>query len=731
MRLRGQYMGDGRARQGQESGSAAETRRTVAGLLAIYALAWVTRFLYVLHLRKSPLSDVPMLDEFYHVEWAQALAAGDWIGGEVFFRAPLYPYTLGLFYKTFGGNLFAVRTAQVFYGALIPVALYFLGRRVFGRKIGIVAAVVAAVYPFFIYFTNELLIVTLIVLLDTLLLLAILRANDVPSWGRWLVAGLIAGASAVARPSVLVFVPFLLVWIWLGAAKDYLRPTQPGQQVRIARMKTAVGTAVLRFAIFLVGMALLIAPVTMRNHIIGKDFVPIASQGGVNFFIGNNDKSDGASAVVPELGESWRNEDAARIAELGRGRPLKPSEVSGFWYERGRRFITTQPGPASRLFLKKLVLFWDSFELANNKDVYHFGNMSWVFRLTSWLHFGVVAPLGLLGLWISGRRRREPALLSLFVLSYMTGVVLFFVNARFRLPVIPMLILFAVAAAFWIAERVRRREAKALVWPVIALVVLTVFINYDFYGYHRGEHPQTYHTIALAKVSQEKYEEAIENYRRAIDFSPGYAAAYNGMGVALEKIGRGEEAVEAYETALKKDPTLASAANNIGSYHWSKKDHELAARWFAQAVEIDPYMAVAHFNLGGMLVQSGDLELAEAHFKSAVIADRRFIEAWNALGMVFEDTDRPGDAIAAYTRALIVDPSFVEARNNLGIVLARTGQYSESLMELEIARQCAPDDPKIPANIRQVRELMRRSGSPQPEPPASGPAEQAPVPPGP
>ncbi len=715
-------MSEERAKEEQESCSPAETRRAVAGVLAIYAFAWVARFLYVLHLRKSPLADVPMLDEFYHVEWAQALAAGDWIGGEVFFRAPLYPYTLGLLYKIFGGSLFAVRTAQVFYGALIPVALYFVGRRVFGKKIAIVCAVVAAAYPFLIYFTNELLIVTLIVLLDTVLLLAVLRANDVPSWGRWLVAGLIAGASAIARPSVLVFVPFLLVWIWLGAAKDFHRRTQPGQQVRIARMPTAFGTAVLRFAIFLLGMALLIAPVTARNYILGKDFVPIASQGGVNFFIGNNDESDGASAVVPELGESWRNEDAARIAELGRGRPLKPSEISGFWYERGRRFITTQPGPAARLFLKKFVLFWDSFEIANNKDVYHFGKMSWVFRLTSWLHFGVIAPLGLLGLWLFGRRRREAALLSVFVLSYMAGVVLFFVNARFRLPVIPMLILFAVAAAFWVAERVKRRDARALVGPGVALVVLAVFVNYDFHGYHRGEHPQTYYTIALAKASQEKYEEAIEQYRRAIELSPGYAGAYNSMGVALEKLGRGEEAVEAYETALNKDPTLASAANNIGSYHWSKKDHEMAARWFAQAVEIDPYMAVAHFNLGGMLVQSGELELAEAHFKSAVIADRRFFEAWNALGVVFEETDRPGEAIAAYTRALIIEPSFVEARNNLGIVLARTGQYGESLKELEIASRYAPDDPKILANIRQVYELMRRSGSSRAEPPAGGPA---------
>jgi tetratricopeptide (TPR) repeat protein len=721
----------GRPTEGQGTCTPAETRWTLVGLVAIYAVAWVGRFLYVLHLRKSPLSDHPMLDELYHVEWAQALAGGDWIGGEVFFRAPLYPYTLGLFYKIFGGSLFAARTAQVFYGALLPVALYFLGRRVFGKKIAIVSAAVAAVYPFFIYFTNELLIVTLIVLLDTVLLLAVLRADETPSWGRWLVAGLVAGASAIARPSVLIFIPFLLVWIWLGAAKDFRRTTDPCHRVRIARTNTAFGTAVLRFGIVLLGMALLIAPVTARNYIIGKDFVPIASQGGVNFFIGNNEESDGASAVVPELGESWRNEDAARIAEFGRGCALKPSEISDYWYERGRRFITTQPGRAAKLFLKKFVYFWDSFELANNKDVYHFGKMSWVFRITSWLHFGLVGPLGLLGMWMFGRRRRVPTLLSIFVISYMVGVVLFFVNARFRLPVIPMLILFAVAAAFWIVERVKRRDVKALVWPLVALVTLGLFVNYDFYETHRGEHPQTYFTIGLAKASQGKYEEAIEEYERAIELSPGFARAYNNMGLALERLGREEEAIEAYETALKKDPELASAANNIGIHHWAKGDHETAARWFALAVEIDPYMAMAHYNLGGMLVQSAQWDLAEAHFKSAVIADRQFEEAWNALGLLFEETDRPAEAIAAYTRAVMAAPTFSEARNNLGIVLAKTGQYDEALRELEMARQCAPDDPKIQANIRQVRELMRRSGSSRSESPGRAPTEQDSSPPGP
>ena len=92
------------------------TERRVLLLTAaiIFAAAWVLRFVYVMQLRGSPLADFPIVDELYHVEWARALAAGDWVGSEVFFRAPLYPYTLGALFSIFGENLLATSKKQRF-----------------------------------------------------------------------------------------------------------------------------------------------------------------------------------------------------------------------------------------------------------------------------------------------------------------------------------------------------------------------------------------------------------------------------------------------------------------------------------------------------------------------------------------------------------------------------------------------------------------------------------------
>jgi tetratricopeptide (TPR) repeat protein len=702
--------------------------RTIAILL--YVAAWVLRAVFVLELRASPLSDVPLLDELYHVQWASALAAGDWIGNAVFFRAPLYPYTLGLGLLLFHGSLLGARLLQVTYGALTPVAVYFLGRRLLGARGGLVAGIIAVLYPFLIYFTNELLIESLVVVLDAFLLVAILRADDVPSWGRWVLAGAVLGLAAIARPPVLLFAPCVFLWIWWRAGRPCALPEPRKGGLTLLRGRTPFRAAVLRFAMFAVGAALVIAPVTLRNFALEKDFVLIASQGGVNFFIGNNRDSDGASAVLPVLGETWQYADCVRIAEREEGRSLRSSEVSGFWYGRGREFLFGHPRAAAALLLKKFVLFWNRYELPNNKDVYYFARMSLVFRSLAWLNFGVIAPLGVLGAIVSLRRRRPAAaLLALFALAHMVSVVLFFVCSRFRIPVVPVVVVFAAAGLLWLWDRARAMDLRRLLGGAAVVLVAAAFVNLDFYHTHLGDRAQTYYQIGYAHASKGRHEAALQEYRRAIEMSGGSTAtrakAENGMGLSFEKLGRGAEALEAYRAAAETDPRFAPAANNVGSYSLRNGDLATARSWLEEAVRRDPWLPEAQFNLASVLFRLDELPGAEEHFGAAVTADPRFKEAWNGLGAVYEDTDRFPESIAAYGRAVQIDGTYADARNNLGVVLARTGQYGEALMELEAALRIAPGNRNVAANIEAVRKLAAsRTGAEGSEAPPSPPPRE-------
>jgi Flp pilus assembly protein TadD len=697
---------------GPSGGSAGQGRASTVGALVgtallIFGVAWLLRFLFVLDLRGSPLTEAPMLDEYYHVEWAKALAAGDWIGSEAFFRAPLYPYLLGVLFVLFRGSAFAARIAQVTYGAATPVVLFFLSRRLLPRGGAIAAALLACVYPFLIYFDNELLIVSLIVLLDLLMLLAIVRADESPTWARWLGVGVLMGLSAIARPNVLVFAPVVLVWAW-WRARSRGRRSEPRGRVAHLCSSTPARTAALRFACVAIGVVIVVSPVTIRNYLLERDLVLIASQGGVNFYIGNNEHADGISALVPELGIGWQTEDAVRFAEQEEGRPLKPSEFSGYWYRRGWGFITERPGAAARLILKKLVLFWDRFELANNKDIYYFARMSPVYRAFGWLSFGVIAPLALVGMWIS-RRKPAAVLLIAFIFSYMGTVIAFFINARYRLPVVPCLILFAVAGAVWLAERFRRRDLRSLAAGAAAVAVLAVFVNVDFYGTHVGDRAQTHNTLGLAHARVGRYAEAVREFHRAIELSPGYSEAYNNLGRSLEALGATDEAGQAYRAAVERDPGNAAARNNVGAFLMRTGDLEGAERWLREAIGLDPRRAEAHANLAAILAARGDLEEAELHYRRAVDANPDFKEAWNALGELLETTGRAPEAIAVYSRAVGIDPAYVEARNNLGVILALTGQLEEAAIEFETALRCAPDDQEVAENLRTCRRLLKEA----------------------
>jgi tetratricopeptide (TPR) repeat protein len=662
----------------------------------------VLRVVYILQLRSSPLSSFPVLDELYHVEWARNLAAGHWLGSEVFFRAPLYPYTLGLIFAAFHGSLLAARFVQAIYGSLIPVVVFFLGRRVFGRRAAIAGGAAAALYPLLIYYTHELLIVTLVVLLDLLLVITALRAERRRGGPAWLLVGVVAGMSAIARPSVLIFVPVLVWWMWWRAANAEGR----GVRVRSAALRRVAPSV----GMLIVGIAIFVLPVTARNYAVGRDFVLISSQGGINFFIGNNAASDGASAVLPVLGESWENEDAERIAEAHAGRPLKPSEVSDFWYKQGLDFVFGQPIKAAKLGVRKLTLFWDSYELANNKDIYYFGRMSGVFRSFSWLNFGLIAPFALLGMYVSVRRNPAALLMVLFVVSYMIGVVLFFVNARFRLPIVPFLILFAVVGAGWLIEQIARRRVRPLLAAVPALVVLFFFVNHDFYSTHAGDRAQTHMTLGRVAAAEGKQEKALSEYRRAIEISPNYAKAYNSMGLALEKLGRDDEAIRAFEEAAAIDSTLATARNNAGSYYLRHGDVERARTWFEKAIAIDPGLAEARLNLAAILADEGKLNDAAHQLQSAVAAEPDFKEGWDALGRLLQRVGDLSRATSAFARAVSIDPGYVDARHDLGVALAMQGRYSEALSQLSAARALSPDDPGIAADYERVRQLLRSAG---------------------
>src|SRR5438132_10617904 len=114
--------------------------------LVIFAVAFTLRIIHIWQMRKAPFFTLLMGDARGYDEWAQRIASGDWIGRDVFYQAPLYPYFLALIYRVAGHSLLFVRIVQAAIGSCSCVLLAAATRRWFSRPAGFAAGLLLAIY---------------------------------------------------------------------------------------------------------------------------------------------------------------------------------------------------------------------------------------------------------------------------------------------------------------------------------------------------------------------------------------------------------------------------------------------------------------------------------------------------------------------------------------------------------------------------------------------------------
>ena len=532
--------------------------------------------------RDEPFVARPAMDSAEYDRWARELAAGDWIGREPFFQAPLYPYLLGALYRVAGRSLDLVYLAQI---ALALAALALVRRaadRALGPPHGLVAAALGAVYLPWVFHDVQLAKESPALLVTALLLErlgAAAAAGDArrqssaaaPTLGRWLAAGGALGLLALLRENALLLVPFL--------APLALRPRVPRR------------AALARLAVFLAGVALPMAPVAARNAALGGGFLPTTFQGGVNLWIGNNPDADGTyRPLVPgKQVPAQERAEARRLAEQAEGRALGDAEVSRHWVGRVLAWARAEPARFARLQAAKLLLFLTPYEWPDAVDYYWMKSRSPALALPG-LEWGALLPLAAAGLVLARRRRRELAPLLLFELGWLVATVAFFLFARYRLPAVPGLLALAAVpvVALGDAWRAGRRSGAALG----AAAVVAAWLAPHTLGYApRGE---------------------------LVEFNLGRIAEEEGDAAAARRH---------YRRALAADPEFFLAAMNLGTLAARGGDLAAGTRWLAEAVRLEPRSDDAWANLGAARLASGDLDGARRALERALALNPRHAAA--------------------------------------------------------------------------------------------------------
>ena len=710
--------------------------------LTPFLVALTLRLIHIWQIRSSPFFDVLLGDANGYDQWAQRLAGGDWIGSDVFYQAPLYPYFLGVLYAVFGRDLLAVRIVQAVIGSASCVLLAMAGARLFSGRVGLIAGLALALWAPAIFFDGLLQksVLDLFFVCAVLYLLSTIVGSREPGAGnrtKWLALGAAMGALALTRENALILILVILIWA--------VGPTPVPHAGSTRRFTTVVP--------FVAGLAVVLLPVMIRNYAVDGGFYLTTSQFGPNFYIGNNAQADGTYASIrfgrgaPE----FERTDATEVAEASVGRTLSPSEVSSYWTGRALGYITGQPLDWLKLMGRKLLLLVNRNEMLDTESQQSYAEWSTPLRVLGWLtHFGALVPLAVLGIIVTwpNRHRRLHAgdaaaasagqglwILHVLTITYALSVVMFYVFARYRHPLVPFLLLFAAAGV-----TNRRRAFQS--WGTLAVVIaVAVIANLPMLSPSLMQ-AITENNLGTALQERGRHSEAIPHHQRAITLAPDYAPAHNNLGAALRRTGRLDEAIASYKQALSLRPDFPSASYNLANALLATGDTGGSVEQFRAALEQAPQSVEAQNNLGIALAKRGDAAGAMAAFRAALAIDERSVQAHRNLGNMLIDSGAraegmqhleraialaPGEpdavydlgtvlleeqdfagAVVRFQTALKLRPDWPEAHNNLGIALASQGRLGDALTHFERALQLRPDFTDAGVNRDQARAALKK-----------------------
>ena len=338
-------------------------------------------------------------------------------------REPGFAFFLVPVFFLFGENYLVAKLLLALLGSLAVVLLYHLGRETFdSEKVGMAAALTALFLPELIYWSGYLSpeSLTVFILLPPILFLT--RSVKNPSFFNVFLTGILLGVAALTRAQTILITPFLLF-----------------SYILVCRNK---GRALRSAVSMLLFFGLVLSPWVVRNYAIFHQPVIIPTVTGEVLYIANN---PGALREINEPTAFFHGEDLF----LFKGK--SELEICRWYRKEALKFILNRPGDYLKLVGNRFIRFWRLYPHLGTGiegslyNIFHF----WLSLLTS----GVIIILAFFGAVFSLKEWRRTLILITLVLSFSTLTILGRAAIRYRLPIMPYVILFAVYAVHHLISR--------------------------------------------------------------------------------------------------------------------------------------------------------------------------------------------------------------------------------------------------------------------------------------
>ena len=585
----------------------------------MFGLALAVRLAYFAEQSYKPYFGAPLLDARYLAEQAAHLLHHGALPPGPLFRPPLYTlFITPLTALLPNAPVAPVALVQHLLGAFWALIMLWTGRRAGGPTAGFCAGLLAAFYAPSVFYEGEMLSDSATLWLTSAMVLLWIAARSSGSRPLHAFSGIVAGLATITRPTA------LLPAIALATGSLFTSMRNPAK-----RKSSLIATGV-----FLLPIALIIALPTLYNSAQG-DTNFIASQGGINFWLGNNPSANGVSVIVPPVSTSGTRAyqdsvDAfSRQALSEENSDLKPSQISHIWYSRSFDWLLRNPVPALRLQARKIIATFNDHEVRNNRG-FSFArrNESRVLRFLP-ITFGFVFTFAIIGIIAlpslppSNRRASQWVLLS--GAATCAGIIAFFVAGRLRLPLVGAFIPIAGVGAAHVLHLIKSPErTKRVVCVIVAIIA--AFLTYwtwpvlDFrispdqpsgMGLHATDHDGMDNALlAQGSLGNGRPKAAMAYAFEAARLSPKLPYAQALLGEAAIAASEPRIAAMAFILAADLEPLKASHYANAGVAIEALDHFSQAAEFYHAALQLDPTHAQATANLSMLYYRTGDMATA-------------------------------------------------------------------------------------------------------------------------
>ena len=578
-----------------------ERNRKFSPVLIVFLVALGLRLFVLCQAANTPEFQPDQGDMKFYNDWARRIAAGTLTDHKAFYGLPGYAYWLALIYKVVGFQPYVAALLQVVLEAFTSSLIFRLAVLVFGDReerptpqVVAIGALAALGWVFFVpaqaYST---------ILMPTCYLIAafwfvvwwiLRRRGSQPPARAFFLLGLLMGVVAMMVANILFLVPLVLVAVWWNREWSAARPFTMRARARAS-------------ALLLIGIALGVAPCVYHNYVLAGEPVALSAHGGINFFIGNNAQANGYPKIPSPLHTDQQGmlRDSIAWAERAEGHPLKRTEVSAFWAGLARRYIREHPLEWLQLLGVKLGNFWRAFPYDDLGIISSFQEDG---VLLPGPKFGLIAILALPGLVLAVIRRPASRWIVAAIGLHMASLLTVFVTERYRMAVVPGLLLLASFGLVEIWRDLSARQWRGAAVYGLVLVGAWLFVERPVAA--ELQHLDEYNS-SLTDMEQGRYERARQKLERSLAANPDSAETNFALGNVYLAEGKRDLAKKFYRRTLQLDPAHDRVLNNLGVLASEEKRWALAEMFLQASLQVDASDAKTHYLLACARREQGNI----------------------------------------------------------------------------------------------------------------------------